>query len=368
MTRKALEMGISAIQNDSVSEGARLIRIALKHPSLTPDVRAIAYIWLAETAADTAHKRACYTAALEADPQSAEAQGRLNALLMAGLPTAPAAAPREAFTPAPTATGTYQAAAAGFNVADFLVHVLDGPNGPGTAVYIHPDGVLATTWRVVSGMERVTLETYAGGQISGQVIAAFPDRDLAFIRTEARPAALLPVTPLPRVPEDAPLTIIAYDGEVTRARQRPTQRALAPHWIPTTVTAISDAGGDVIFDERNYLVGLMTRCTSLASSSSLYGLHIAAVRRVAEAVLADLRAERRRYCPDCGTPSRATGAGYFYCEVCGAPAPEARALRRYPVPQAAQFYEPAGRARCPHCSASVGSLHGHCIRCGENTA
>ncbi len=372
VSRKALELGISAIQQSSLSEGARLIRIAVRSADLTPDVRAIACIWLAETAPDTAHKRACYTAALQAEPGNADARARLNALLTAGLPSAPAATAYAAptatgtYTPAPTATGTFSAVqpATSFNVADYLVRVIDGPNGAGTAVYVTADGLLATTRRVIGGLEQVTLETYAGGQTRGTVIRSYADLDLALIRVDARPAALLPVTPLPRVPDDAALTIVSYDGEVTRATQRPTRRSMAPHWIPTSVTALSDAGGAVIFDERNYLVGIMTRCTSLASSVTLYGLHITAIRRLAETALAELRGERRRYCPDCGTASRATGQGYFYCEQCGAAAPEARSVRRYPVPQAAQFYEPVGRPRCPVCNATVGAHGGRCLRCG----
>ncbi|MCK6580896.1 MAG: serine protease [Anaerolineae bacterium] len=363
MTQRALELGITAVQRGSLQEGARLIRIAVKGEELTPELRAVAYLWLAETNPDPAHKRACYNEALNVDPQNAEARSRLAALLTAGLPTANPVV-GGAVVGGATATGAYPAAAQSFNVADYLAQIVDGPNGAGTAVFVSLEGILATTRRVVGGMERVTVETYAGGQVYGSVIRCFTELDLALIAVQSRPASLLPVTPLPRVPDDAPLTVVSYTGEVTRARQRPTKRAMPPHWIPTSITQLSDAGGDVIFDDKNYLVGIMSRSASLASAAYLYGIHISTLRRLTESTLADLRGERRRYCPDCGNASRAAGAGYFYCEQCGAPSPEARQTRRYFAPQAAAYYEPSGRARCVSCNAAVGIHNNRCLRCG----
>ncbi|MFN8451338.1 MAG: hypothetical protein U0521_22840 [Anaerolineae bacterium] len=53
---------------------ARLIRIAIKSGELSPSMRAIAYLWLAETQTDPQQKRAGYSEALAADPNSAEAR------------------------------------------------------------------------------------------------------------------------------------------------------------------------------------------------------------------------------------------------------------------------------------------------------
>lgn len=363
MTQKALELGISAIQGGSLSEGARLIRIALKSGELPPDMRAIAYLWMAETNPDPAHKRAAYNEALNADPNNAEARARLAALLTAGLPSA---SPVQAYGASPTATGTYPAAAQSFNVADYLARVIDGPNGAGTAVFVLQEGILATTRRVVGGLERVTIETYAGGQVVGTVVRGFTEMDLALIAVEQRPAALLPVTPTPRVPDDSPLTVVSYEGEVTRGQQRATKRNMPAHWIPTSITHLNDAGGDVIFDDKNYLVGIMTRNTSLASNSTYFGIHISVIRRLAENYLREIRAERRRYCPNCGNASRATGVGYFYCEQCGAPSPESREQRRYPVPQAMSLYESGAKSPCINCGATVGYQNNRCLRCGAD--
>jgi len=58
MSHRTLEMGIAAVQRSSLAEGARLIRIAIKSGELSPEVRAIAFLWLAETQSDPQQKRA----------------------------------------------------------------------------------------------------------------------------------------------------------------------------------------------------------------------------------------------------------------------------------------------------------------------
>ncbi|MBK8023381.1 MAG: hypothetical protein IPK19_18600 [Chloroflexi bacterium] len=370
MTQRALELGITAIQRGSLQEGARLIRIAVKSDELTPEMRAVAYLWLAETSPDPAQKRSAYNEALNANPQNGEARSRLAALLTSGLPstvpgaTQPVGPSTTGVYPAAAATGAYPAAAQSFNVADYLAQIIDGPNGAGTAVFVSLEGLLATTRRVVGGLERVTVETYAGGQFYGSVVRCYTELDLALIMVQQRPTSLLPVTPMPRVPDNAALTVVSYTGEVQRTQQRPTKRAMPQHWLPTSITQLADAGGDVIFDDKNYLVGIMTRNASLASANYLYGIHISTIRRLADSVLSEMRADRRRYCPNCGNASRATGAGFFYCEQCGAPSPEARQTRRFPAPQASMYYEPTGRGRCVNCNATVGTHNNRCLRCG----
>ena len=86
MSQRILDMGIQAIQSGSKVEGARLIRIALKR-SLPPEIRAIAYLWLAESTDDPQLKRAHYTEASALDPNNTEARTRLAALMNAQFST-----------------------------------------------------------------------------------------------------------------------------------------------------------------------------------------------------------------------------------------------------------------------------------------
>ena len=60
----------------------------------------------------------------------------------------------------------------------------------------------------------------------------------------------------------------------------------------------------------------------------------------------------------------AVGAGFFYCEQCGSTTPQARAMTRYPIPQADAYYE-TGRIRCTVCGSLAGIYNNTCVRCGQ---
>ena len=366
MSHRTLEMGIAAVQRGSPAEGARLIRIAIKGGELSPQMRAFAYLWLAETQADPQQKRATYGDALAADPANVEARQRLASLLTSQLPAAPVLA-----SPTTTTTQTHPVVAAqtvqpqqaAVNIADHVAHIIGGPNGPGTAFFIAQEGILATTRHVVGGMQQVTVELHIGRQLPGVVVRAYTDLDLTLIHVDHNPGSLLPITPQPRVADETPLSIVTYNGEIIRSAERPTNRVLAAHWIPTSATKLLDAGGNPIFDDKNYLIGMMTRNTS-RTSGHMFGLHIAAIRRMVDTYLREARAEARVYCPHCGNNSRAVGAGYFYCEQCGSVTPAAESMARYPIPQAEAFYE-SGRVRCTACNSTAGIYNNVCLRCGQ---
>ena len=58
MPPQSVEQGIAAIQAGNIEEGARLLKIAVREPDVTGPMRAIAFLWLAETTADPQAKRA----------------------------------------------------------------------------------------------------------------------------------------------------------------------------------------------------------------------------------------------------------------------------------------------------------------------
>src|SRR5262249_45339335 len=153
-----------------------------------------------------------------------------------------------------------QAAAqgSGINIADQVARILGGPNGTGTAFFVSQEGILATTRYVVGGLEQVTVEMHNGRQVPGQGGRAYIDLDLTLVHVGHQPSSLLPVTSQSRIAEEAKLTAVTYDGDEIRTSERPTHRVLADHWIPTMATRLLDAGGNPIFDEKNYLVGMMT--------------------------------------------------------------------------------------------------------------
>jgi ribosomal protein L37AE/L43A len=384
-----LTLGIEAIQVGNRTEGGRLVRIALRNGDLTPQLRAVAYLWLAETQDDPQGKRAAYNEALLADPNNKDVQQRLAALLATQLPPMPQTLPE---APAPQSTGAttsytpppslqygytmpaapqpappppaaVQAPQYANDVSGHIVGVIGGPNGAGSGFFLSPDGIIATTRYVVGGMERVLVEAQGGQQINAEVVRAFPELDLVLLRVEFAPRTALPITPQPRVADESSLVVFSYARQPLGGAQRPTKRALAAHWIPTTFTAYADAGGAPVFDQQSYLVGMATRNTA-RNSGHYFALHIASIRARLDAYLAELRTEARAYCPTCGTGSRAGGAGFFFCETCGSTMPRVQNIPRYPLPQAEYYYSSSG-IRCSRCGAQVGFHDGRCLRCGQ---
>ncbi len=397
---KTLELGIQAIQAQQYVEGARFVRIALKSGELTPELRSVAYCWLAETQDDVAHKRACYGEALIANPDNVDAQQRMSALLAAQLPPMPTSLPEAPpagstgySTPTVPAPPTYQPmsytqpaptmplspAASTFapasppvyvqpttystNIAEHVVGIIGGPNGLGSGFFISAEGIVVTTRFVVGGMERLTVELQPGQQVAGVVVRGYPELDLVFLRVEVAPRSTLPITPQPRVADETPLTVYAYGRQPQSGVQRATKRALAAHWIPTNYAQMGDSGGAPVFDQQQYLLGMITRNTS-RNSGHFYALHIAAIRARLQAYMDELRSDARAYCPTCGENSRAGGAGFYYCETCGGVMPRAQYIARQPLPQAEYYYGVSG-IRCVHCSAQSGLYNGKCLRCGQ---
>jgi hypothetical protein len=377
MANRALELGIKAIEMGSLNEAARLLRYALKKDDLPREQRAIAFVALARTVNEPAKQRVYYANAIAADPNNAEAHQGLAAVM------APGARPMGdtgGFTPldggrtgqtgelraqdAPPGTGELRAGrAARVNVAEYVACIIGGPNGSGTAFFVSGHQLLATTRRVVGSLERVTVELYAGGQMPGLVVRSFPELDLALIRVDYAPRGQLPIAPENTVSDEAPLVVVSYSGQMVNGRQRPTKRAMPTYWIPSDVESLPDAGGDLLFDERNYLIGMMTRNTSRASTHC-FGLHVSAILRAAETFAAETRSAKRVYCPSCGGSSRALAGGLFYCEECGSVGEAARQTARYPMPGTEAIYG-STNLYCIHCNSNVGLYRGRCLRCGR---
>jgi S1-C subfamily serine protease len=404
MPFREIEQGIAALQAGNREEGARLLRIALKNDLVIGNVRAVALNWLAETNDERAFKVGCYNDALAADPTNEHARQSLATLLASSLPTPPAPS-ASAATPTPTHTPQYttyspppptypqpptvytpihhatgntpttpmpamtapNAHTSGVSQSlptGTVVGVIGGPNGAGSAFFVTRDGLLATTRFVVGGKEYVTVELESGRQVSGRVVRSFAEVDLAFISIGHINVDLMPITSLAYVPDNQPIVTITYNGQAISGRQRPIKRLLAQHWFPTSLQNIPDAGGSPIFDERNYLIGMLTRNTS-RSSNHVFGVHITAISRGLEIYINEMRSDPNRvYCPGCGSLSRAPSVRGFYCEVCGCVLPHARDVTRFPVAQADVLYGENNVMGCPHCGSHSGFYADKCLRCG----
>lgn len=381
MPFRSMEQGIAAIQTGNLQEGARLLRIALKSDVLSGSLRATACLWLAETNPDPEFKRACYQDALTADPNSQDAKQRLATLLASKLPptptppatpayTPPAATPGTGPLPAPPAVpGTGPLApmpsqatpAPSYRIAG----IIGGPNGPGTAFFVAREGLLATTRYIVGGTEHVTVELENRRQLLGHVVRAFPDADLAIIHVEQQVNDLMPMSSLPQVPDNARLRAVSYNGRATSGKKRATKRILPAHWFPTDIAKLPDSGGDPVFDENHYLLGMLTKNID-RSSGCIYGLRIAVIYQLVEQYRQEMYTYRSAvYCPGCGNLSRAAAAGGYYCELCGSTMPQAQNITRLPQPQFVGFYVENSRITCTRCGAAVGFHDSMCLRCGQ---
>ena len=394
MPFRSMEQGIDAIRQGNKEEGALLLKFALRQPELQGSLRATAYLWLAETTADIGEKRAYYREALDADPNNEEIKKRLALIMSMDLPpmdttqtnapiVAPPSTPAVAADPPPPPpmdiqrgdTGNYaaqQAPTVNRRIDSFVrtVGVLGGPAGLGTGFFLTNEGLVATTRHVVGGMEKVTIELEAGFRVPGQVRRSYSEYDLAFIETGLSVRQLLPFAPDPVVPDSTPLTAISHTGRVMNGQRRPTVDNLSPDWFPTTIPHGPDSGGNPVFDNRNMMVGMLTRNAN-RHSNYFYALNMQTISRCLHSYLHEARdGMQRTYCPDCGYLSQAGVYGGFYCEICGSVLPDKVNEKRFPVslPRVEALYGENMHRPCPTCGARVGYYEGHCLRCGESPA
>jgi len=384
---RVLQQGIAAVQAGKPEEGARLLRLALREPVIAGSLRAIAYMWLAETTRDLHEKITCYTEALSADPTSELAQQRLTILL------APPAPGKEVmlsdFTPTSNPLVTPPPPPPVYPPPGVILsspepappvppslprtgrlggHQIVGVFGggqPGSGFFMSRAGIIATTRFVVGSRTSVTVALPSKRQLPGQVVRSFPEMDVAFVHVNYPGAEPIPFSPYALIPSGMPLKAFSYNGQVVEGSQRETGLLSAPHWFSTDIIRLPDAGGSPVLDDQRYLVGMLTRNTSSATAY-VFAVHISALQRCLEQFTAEMRSEPNRiYCPACGGVSRAAGVGGPYCELCGALMPHAADTPRLLTAQTVELYRETAPQPCPHCAARVGMYQGRCLRCGR---
>ena len=447
MPFRSMEQGIEAIRAGNHEEGARLLRIALRSEKLNGKVRAVAYVWLAETQTSRAFKIECLEKAMEADPGNQKIAQRMANLME--LPENPAnnhlpgtgplgdtgsqqaqpgtgplnpqwgdtgpqgarsgtgplhrlpgtgplqqrrpgtgplrppsdSQPLNPYDPPPMQSetqriqqqqhyqnpyGTPEPQTFNQNFTYRTVGIMGGPNGPGTGFFVTRDGLLATTRYVTGGMTHVMVNLDQNLQLTGKVVRSYPAYDLALIRVGTSVDSLLTISAQRRLPENLPLTAYAHQSTPMRGQRRATKRNLPPHWIPTTITKLTDAGGNPVFDDSNYLLGMLTKNAS-RTSEYLYALHVAKVHEMVQQYIAEMQeSSNRMYCPSCGHASQAAAYGAFYCEICGSTLPYAQERQRFPQPQLASLYGEGRQMACPNCQSSAGFYKNVCLRCGHD--
>jgi hypothetical protein len=399
---QSMQQGIQAIQAGNLAEGERLLRYALKDPALRGRLRATALNWLGEIVTNRDEKIRCFEEALDADPNNDYAEERLAELLrppkpkpsvppppdtlpgdtgrtvpppdtlpgqasalIAPPPPAPVYVPPGTNRPAYTQAVPTTPPQAPLTVRDYyVVGIIDSPNGRGSGFFLTNAGILATTRYVVGSRETVMVEFEPGHQQVAQVIRSFPDMDVALLKVDQPVRDLLPASPFDDIPDNTPITIMSYRQDKFAGRKRETGRTLAPHLFPTDILQVPDAGGGPVLNDRQYVVGMITRNIS-SSSAYVYGVHIAAVRRCLDIYNYEVRSVQNRvYCTSCGYASAAATGGGYYCESCGTVMPHARNLTRAQTPSMASLYGENTQPPCTQCGARAGFYNGLCLRCG----
>lgn len=393
MSIRTMQQGLQAMKDGNLDEAGRLFRIALLDTTLTASMRAMIYVSLAETDPNPTFKMQCYNEALALDPNNTQARQRLEALMASTLPgttpppaqpviVTPLTTPSEAaaptlmsppvppgaspLTPPQTFPQTAQTDMSRQNPSFFqTVGILDGPSGMGTGFFITQDGMVATTRQVVGGLENVTVSLNGSRQMIGRVVRSYSDVDLSLVRVDITLSHILPMSTMTILADNSEISARSHQGGLIRGRVRATRRDLKPYWIPTTIRELPDIGGEPVFDERNILVGMLTRNAG-RTSTDMYALHISEVMARLNDYQQALQVDpQRTYCSACGYISRAPNFHAFYCEQCGTVLPHARSTNRYPIPQMAALYGENLQPPCRICGARVGIYNGGCLRCGE---
>ncbi|MGJ3240153.1 MAG: trypsin-like peptidase domain-containing protein [Anaerolineae bacterium] len=248
-----------------------------------------------------------------------------------------------------------------------VVQITGGLNGVGSGFFVTRDGLIATTRYVVGGQREVTVTLLDGQQLSGQVVRAFIEFDLVFVKVPARVEQLLRTLQSSIIPDNTPLAIVAYPNQGVESAKRRSINEIEQHWFPTMANQLKDAGGNPVFDRNNnILVGMMTNNAS-RSNGYFYGLYIHKIYECVEYYVYEVGQHQGRnteYCATCGVISIAPTMGGYFCEHCGNVLPYALNIQRAPQPELARLYGETERNPCPNCGSQAG-FHGRdCLRCG----
>ncbi|MFQ3648625.1 MAG: serine protease [Anaerolineae bacterium] len=375
MTSRLLELGIQSIQNQQPQEGARLIRIALRR-DLPDALRAVAYLWLAETALQPAVKLDYLRQALAYDPHNEDIRRRMSALMTAQLPpTAQQVIPNPAMAAPPTPIAQQALPLPDIfggqppldiSSVQHVVAVSGGPNGTGAGCIVHPQGVIATTRHVVGMNMQVDVFLREGQALRGVVVRSYPLYDLALVRVNAYARQVIPAANPEAVTENLPLTVLDHRGQALRANLLPRREVIPPHWFPTTLERLPDAGGNPVYDPQGQWCGLLTDNT-FRGGRQRFGLHAAAILTLLGQFATELQQLAPHVpvcCPACGSSSRALIYGGFYCETCGSVLPQYAQKPRYPQANTNTLllYNETNPP-CQRCGAQVGMYRGKCLRC-----
>lgn len=355
--QQELQQAIQWMQDGQRRQAAALLNRLLDSAELDDRARAAAYVWLAESRADRAFKIRCLEQALEAEPENRQIRQGLNQLLATDKP--------------PDHLPTLRRDGGEQPLLEQIprhIGIDGGANGLASGIFISQGGLLATTSYAVGSAERLSVIVNFENEVTGKVVRRYPGHDIALIAAPMRLARKPSVAPPSMISLNAPFVALGADGTRLRGRLRRSHSGGGAGWLRTNIAYVQlpDAGGNPMYDERDQLIGILTRNADAAGN--VYAFPAARIMDLAKAHQRDRQLlPKAGYCRACGGLCRAVIYGGRYCETCGAivameperapVSPQAEALR--------QIYGENGSLPCPHCGAGLGHHRGRCLRCGR---
>ena len=349
-----LRQAIEWMQDGEVASAVDLLQRLVNEAALDDKGRAAAYVWLAESRADSGFKLRCLERALAFDPDNQQIRQGLHQLK---------AAPQPGDLPAMSGGGP-----GALDETPGVVGVVGGLNGMASGAFVDGSGMIATTSYGIGAIARVTVTLDGGRHLRGAVLRRYPTRDLALIETGLR-LARKPSTPPPSmIAENTAFVALGYGGIRLRGALGRLKDRRARHWLRTTISParLPDAGGNPLYDEKGQLLGLLTR--NVDGNGFSLALKISHILALAER----LRRDRQlmpgaALCLACGSLTRARLYGGCHCETCGA-AQDHGAMAHPQAEKLAALRRENAALPCPHCGARVGEYEGRCLRCGHEWA
>ena len=351
-----LRQAIELMQDGDVGRAVDMLNRLVGGAELDDKGQAAAYVWLAESRADSAFKIRCLERALNHEPENQQIRQGLQQLL--------AAPPQRGQLPTMGSARGH----AELDETPLVIGILGGLNGLASGVFVGGAGMIATTSYAIGATERVTVTLDAERHLPGAVVRRFPTYDLALIETSIKLARKPAMAPASMAADNTVFVALGYGGSKLRGLLQQIDRGRAQQWLRTTIPPahLPDAGGNPLYDENGQLLGLLTRNVdgagkALASKMS----HVVAL---AEQDQRDRQLlPRAGYCRHCGGRTRARIYGGRNCETCGA----AQAVDSSESPSPVQsdklmalYGEDADRP-CPQCGALIGHYNGRCLRCAH---
>jgi S1-C subfamily serine protease len=204
-----------------------------------------------------------------------------------------------------------------------VVSILTPDHGEGAGFFVTSDGIVATNKHVVGSFTEVTVRLADTREVTGRVVRAYPDVDLAFIKVDIhlkeKPLAMADTSL--RVGQ----SVVAIGNPrglhntVTKGIISSLGRMVKGTQMVQTDAAINpgNSGGPLV-DLNGNVIGINT--AKVGNSDSLgFALPSSVVRARLDETLKELvHGGTQSYCPFCGK----TGRWVKYCDNCGAATPD----------------------------------------------